>query len=589
MSMLGLDMHGWPWVLAAGVLLASLRLVLQARAPHAAPRSWRIGVLVLGQCTAAVLLFLLLRTSEPSAPARTLHLLTAGATATSVPAARAGERWLRLPEAPSRAGAAPTPDLASALRRYPGVRTLHVHGDGLEARDRDIAQGRRIVFKPAPLAIGITDWWAPQWLQEGEPWHVAGSAHAPAGTRIALLDPSGARADEQALQDDGGFSLQASPRSPGLGEYRLQLRDGAGRQLDASTLQVRIAPSATTRVLLLAGGPDPDLKYLRRWAADHGAQLQASIELGGGMRAGDSPFALDARTLGHADLLILDDRSWNALDRRRRDAVLAAVDAGMGLLLRASMPLVNADALGLRVRAATLPATWRIPGTAGPSGDAPLLLSRPQLRIDNPHGPAVLRDDRGLALAGWRAHGRGRIGVWLPGDTFRLALSGQGALHARQWSGVVNALMRPRAAVPHPTPPRIYVGQRTVFCSLAAAPRVIAAATSAPQPLILDPRSGQQQCAAYWPTEAGWHRLVDATGERPFLVRARTDDAVLRAAQTQRATAALAARSAPPADTSPAPDGLPRWPLFLGWLAVMATLWWFERSRLGRTRRATPG
>ena len=575
-----------PWVLAAGVLLASLRLLLRARTPGVAARRWRTGVLVAGQLLAALLLFLLLRTETPTTSVHTLRLLTAHAPAGPVPAPAPGERVVRLPEASVWPGVPAVPDLATALRRHPGVRVLRIDGDGLEARDRGASNGRRIVFTPAPLARGITDWWAPQRLREGEVLHVVGSVHAPTGLRISLQDPGGARVDEQLLQADGGFALRAKPRTAGLADYRLQLRDTDDNQVDTSSVPVRIESPSPTSVLLLAGGPDPDLKYLRRWAIDHGVRLQASIELGGGMRAGDPSFALDARTLRQADLLILDDRSWNALDGRRRSAVLAAVDSGMGLLLRASQPSGNDGLPGLRVRPAILPPTYRIPGTADGT-DAPPLLARPQLRIEIPRGPTLLRDDRGLALAAWRAHGRGRIGVWLPGDSFRLVLAGQSVLHAQQWSGVANALMRARGPMPRPMPLRMYAWERTLLCDLGAAPRVVAPGSVAPLPLAIDPRSGDRLCAAWWPTLPGWHRLIDGNGERLALVRARGDDAVMRAADMQRATAALAAQSnadqAAPA--SPAPSRLPRWLLFLAWLAVMAALWWFERSRLGRGPR----
>lgn len=589
MSAQAVGMDWLPWLLALGVLLASVRVLLQARAPGPGLRPWRFAVLVLGQVLAACLLFILLRTSDPAVPVHTLHVLTARATTGPAVADHPGVRWVRLPEAPNRAGVAGTPDLATALRGYPDVRTLHVDGDGLEARDRDAARNRHVVFKPASRTLGITDWWAPQSLREGEPLRVVGSAHGPAGARISLLDPAGVRTDEQILQDDGDFALRTIPRQPGLADYRLEMRDAAGRQVDASRLQVRVADATATRVLLLAGGPDPDLKYLRRWAANQGTRLQASIELGGGMRTGDPPFALDARTLAQADLLILDDRIWNGLDRRRRDAVLAAVEAGMGLLLRASTPLAQSQLLGLRVRAASLPATYRIPAAADVGPDAPPLMERPQLRIENPGGPVLLRDDRGLALAAWRAHGRGRIGAWLPGDSYRLALSGHGALHARQWASVLNVLMRPRAPSPARLPLRIYAGQRAVLCDLSASPRVIGPGSAQSLALSVDPRSGPRKCAAYWPIQPGWHRLLDASGERPFLVRAASEDVPLRAEENRSATSELSAQSSPPSAVTPSTRSVPRWLLFLAWLALMGGLWWLERSRFGRAGRATPG
>ncbi len=134
-----------PWLLAFGVLLASLRLLLGVRRLPAneRPRPWRTVLLLLAQCTSAALLFLLLRTVLPGDSIHTLHVVTAHAPAMAAPTPRAGERWLRLPEAMSREGIDGAPDLATALRQHPQVRTLHIVGDGLEARDRDAASGLR--------------------------------------------------------------------------------------------------------------------------------------------------------------------------------------------------------------------------------------------------------------------------------------------------------------------------------------------------------------------------------------------------------------------------------------------------------------
>lgn len=575
--------HMLPWLLGIAALLGCLRAVWALRGLPAAarPRRWRTGLLLLGQLLSAVLLFLLLRTPDPGDTVHTLHVLTAHAPDNIPSVAASGERWLRLPEARPRAGVAGMPDLASALRQHPGVRHLHVIGDGLEARDRDAASTLRITFDAAPLSTGISDWWAPPFVHAGDILHVQGRADRAVGMQIELLDPAGLRVDQEALQDDGLFSLQALVRGPGLADYRLRLRRAEGSSIGSTHLPVQVLPTTTARLLLRAGGPDPDLKFLRRWAADNGATLRAAIDLGGGMQAGE-PVTLDARTLADIDVLILDDRSWNGLGQARRASVLAAVDNGMGLLLRASAPLADGEALGLQVRAAQLPPTFKLPGTATTVG-------RPQQRIDNPSGHTVLRDDRGEALVSWRTHGRGRIAAWLPTDSFRLVLAGHADVHARLWAGAINAVMRPRAPAPKDLPLHVYAGERNLFCDLDGTARVIAPGVVEPLRLAIDPRSGARRCAAFWPQHAGWHRLLDGSSETAFLVLASDADPVLRAARTQRATMALASRASIPDNTRAHAETLPRWALFLIWLAITAGLWWFERSRHGRVRAATTG
>ena len=583
MTTSGWPAHLLPWLLGIAALLGCVRVLWALRGLPAAarPRRWRTGLLLLGQLSSAALLFLLLRTPDPGDAVHTLHVVTAHAPDKLVPIAASGERWLRLPEAARHPGIITVPDLASALRRHPGVRHLHVIGDGLEARDREAASGLRISFDPAPLATGISGWWAPRLLHAGDMIHVQGRTHGADGMQVELLDPAGLRVDQQALQGDGSFALQARARSPGLADYRLRLRRADGSLVDTTRMPVQVLPATAARLSLRAGGPDPDLKFLRRWAADNGASLRAAIDLGGGMQAGDT-VTLDARTLADIDVLILDDRSWNGLGSAQRATVLAAVGNGMGLLLRASAPLADGDALGLQVRPAQRPRTFKLPGIE-------TALGRPQLRIDNPSGHAVLRDDRGAPLVAWRTHGRGRIAAWLPTDSFRLALGGHADVHARLWADAINAVMRPRAPAPKALPLQIHAGERTLFCDLDDTARVIAPGVVEPARLAIDPRSGIRRCAAFWPRHAGWHRLLDATSETAFLVRASDADPVLRASRTQRATMALASRASTPDNTRVHAEALPRCALFLIWLAVTAGLWWFERSRHGRARSATTG
>ena len=588
MSVFDWSAYVLPWVLGFGVLLASLRLLwpLRGLPVDRRPRMWRSAVLLLGQLVSAILLFLLLRAPVTGDAIQTLHLLTAHAPHMASPTPRPAELWLSLPEAPIQSGVARTPDLATAVRQHPDVRNLHIVGDGLTARDRDAASGLQINFERAALTTGITDWWVPQVVSVGERLSVQGSTHGATGAHLELLDPAGNRVDQQVLQGDGGFSLTAIPRRPGIADYQLRLRGADSHVISTTPLPVRILPALATRLVLRSGGPDPELKFLRRWAADNGASLRASIDLGNGMQTGDLPIALGGRNLADTDVLILDDRSWNGLGHASRNTILAAVRDGLGLLLRASAPLTDSDALGLQLRAANLPPTFKLPAADTGSSKLPAL-GRPPLRIDNPQGHTVLRDERGTPLSAWRPLGRGRIAVWLPNDTFRLALSGHADVHARLWADAINAVMRPRAAAPHELPLQMYAGEVTTLCGLGNTATVIEPDASQPIRLAIDPRSGTRRCAAFWPRFAGWHRLMDAGTDTAFLVRPTDADLVMRTARTQQATDALAAMEPRPASTASLPAGLPRWPLFLLWLAVTASLWWFERSQAGRIRTAT--
>ena len=117
---------------------------------------------------------------------------------------------------------------------------------------------------------------------------------------------------------------------------------------------------------MLAGAPDAELKYLRRWAVDAGVRMHTQIELGGGMQLGDAPVALNAATLKDFDAVIVDERTWGGMGAARRNALAHAVRGGLGLLVRLDGPLwpASRNALaeaGLRHNATELPAAFNLP------------------------------------------------------------------------------------------------------------------------------------------------------------------------------------------------------------------------------------
>ncbi|TGQ49602.1 hypothetical protein EN855_036745, partial [Mesorhizobium sp. M1C.F.Ca.ET.212.01.1.1] len=64
------------------------------------------------------------------------------------------------------------------------------------------------------------------------------------------------------------------------------------------------------------------------------------------------------------------------------------------------------------------------------------------LALQAPGSTALLHDRTGRAVGGWRAAGRGRIGLLPLTDTWRWVLAGRDDRHGELWSGVVATLAR---------------------------------------------------------------------------------------------------------------------------------------------------
>ncbi len=471
-------------------------------------------------------------------------------------------------------------------------------------------QGIALEFVPAPLPRGLVELAAPQHAAAGGEFRIAGRAQDLKGGVAELLDPGSQRVDRVPLDADGRFALGATTRVPGVAIYRLRLRDAQQRQVEDVALPLQIDADPAPRVLVLAGAPNPEWKYLRRWALDAGLAMHTQIAAGGGMQLGDAPIALKAAHLSRFDVVVLDERAWAALGDAQRSALIEAVRGGLGLLLRVTAALPDGErrrlrALGFDVDGGSDSVAVRLatgqrdtdaerarlgPGTvdAPRAADADIAeipaLTRRTLRLDGSDAQPLSRDEAGQPLGLWRALGRGRVAVWTLTDSYRLVLAGRGDRYGELWSGVLAALARAQPQPAFEVRGEARVDQRLVLCGTAAGASVISPG-GAKTALLADPATGTPACAAYWPRQPGWHRLQ--SGERSQLFHVRAADAVpgLHAAALREATQRLAAGAG---DVKAAPTLVPgqpgsRWPWWLAWLLASAALWWFERSRIGRT------
>lgn len=616
-------------LLAVAVLAGALRQLWRWRHQPASSRlpSWRIAGLLLLQLLGAALLYATLLPPQRPPDHVSLVVMTADAGPAALREAATGTSIVvALPEADHEAvraaGALRMPDLATALRQHPRASALHVLGAGLEARDLDAARGMAIDFSPAPLPRGLVELHAPARVVSGAMLRVSGRVHDVADGRVELLDPAGVVQDRGAVDPEGRFLLKARVRASGPAIYRLRLRDGAVADAGAdpgivADVPVDARPGGATRLLLLAGAPNPEVKYLRRWASDAGLDLHSRMALGGGVVLGDGPVAFDQDALAGFDLVIVDERSWGGLGASARSALLAAVDRGLGLMLRITGtpdagtrdalqrlgfalgdadPVLDGDVVLDADGGADSDATRPAPDGLAQTTDMPVpALVRQPHRILAPDSVPLLEDATGTPLARWRQSGRGRVAVWNLGQSFRLVLTGHGQRHARLWGEAAGTLARPRAApLPH-FEGIARQGQRATLCNVAPGTALVAEDGTRLHPL---PDPAANGCAAVWPTHSGWQRVGGGDGA-PMLYVHPADAlpgvaALGRRDATQRLAASTEAHPTAPGSgatqalpfteptTQRAAGSGPRWPWFLSWLLASGLLWWLERTRRPR-------
>ncbi len=325
---------------------------------------------------------------------------------------------------------------------------------------------------------------------------------------------------------------------------------------------------------------------------------------------GDGAVALDAASLARSDLLLLDERSLAALSAGQLAAVRQALRDGLGVLLRsAGAPAAGArqrlQDLGLPVQgdggshALELPgdgdsavlAARRGPLAAGtlPTGygedadrsshNAPLPALE-ALALQAPGSNALLRDGTGKAVGGWRAAGKGRIGLLPITDSWRWVLAGRDDRHGELWSSVVATLARAQGSGDALWSPQTlgWAGERQALCGVQA-PLQVFNARGDSVPLIVDGATSTLRCAGWWPREAGWQRLQhgDTTVWR-YVFDPKAAPALHQQAMIDATTRALSVSG--PTNTAmmqPVPGS--RWPWWLAFTVCASLLWWLERRR----------
>ncbi|WP_374604174.1 carboxypeptidase regulatory-like domain-containing protein [Arenimonas sp.] len=582
-------------LLALAVLLSGARLAWRVRGGFiaAGPAALRF----VGQGLVAGLLWFALFPPPVTVPATTLVVLTPGAD--TLPAPAPGEIRVALPGAGIGADAEPVPDLGTALRRHPRAAALRIRGHGLPARDHDAATGLPLVFEPAPLPDGLHAIQAPATAMQGRSFTVRGRVQGLADGRVELQGPAGKTLASAQPDESGDFVLEGRAGLAGPTPFRLRWLDAQDSVVGTEALQLEVMAPARPRLLVLAGGPGPELKYLRRWAVDAGLELHTVIDVGGGVQLGDRPLPVNAATLSDFDLVVLDERSWRQLGAAARGQLRESVRDGLGVLLRITGPLPDSELASLRewglvledsdaVRSLRWPET-PVGGTSVPKGigteapptsaaaaanPAPQLSRRP-LKLSARDGRPLHLAPDGEALVVWRNEGRGRIGATILSDSYRLWLSGRQSAFGQHWADSVQTLARARGEDGAPAPAPAWQGERTMLCGLSDGDHV-AGPDGSEVTLAIDPASGASACAGYWPAQPGLHQLRRGGSRLPLLVRDPDAYPAMIAYERQAATKALAAQ-APVVEPAQHDQPAPRWPWWLAWLLASAGLWLYER------------
>ncbi|QJX46983.1 hypothetical protein HMJ29_08570 [Hymenobacter taeanensis] len=511
-------------LLAFGLSVAAWRRVNHSR------RGWRVGAGLLASAGLWLLAF------PPSQPLRSTTtealLLTDGYSPDTL-------RQLLRQLGPGThfwryASLAASPDtptlsnLAALRQRLPGLRRLHVLGQGLPAADLPELNTVGLVRHSGAAHTGFRmASWARS-TQVGQPWVVEGylNNHNSAAPVWVRLRAAGGLRDSVKLPNGwGAFRLQFTPKAEGRAVYQLDARAATanGLRLAPEPLPLEVVPARPLRLLLLAATPSFEFRFLKDHLARQGHAVALRVGVSRGLTQTEflnqSAAAIGQLTpalLHKTDVLVADAASLTALSGTEAGALQAALRNGQsGLILLTDPAVALPRALPARsdfvlqlqaARAAQEPQAvyWAAAGSAKALVPA-TLRPAPALRV-------LVTTQGRQPIAAARRIGLGQVVVTTVTETFPWVLQGQTTSYASYWSQLLTAATPPNAPAatirPENSWPRLNAPLTIRATALAPGPITVKATAGKAVRVALqqDEQMPDWVRGTFWPGTSGWHQ-----------------------------------------------------------------------------------
>ncbi|MEQ8531895.1 MAG: hypothetical protein RIB86_08585, partial [Imperialibacter sp.] len=415
-------------------------------------------------------------------------------------------------------------------------RIRYVLGNGLPDYVFDDASPFRFTYLPSASTDGIQAINVAEKVRPNRRSAVSGIASQVApGSMIRWSGPEG-RIDSLKLSaSTEEFPFGFTPKLAGKFVYELELLDSAGSLVATYKVPVQVAEERMLKMVFIGQFPTFESRYLKNLLVEQGHTLALRYQLSKDKfryefaNQAEVPFRrLTTTLLEAADLLWIDEASLDALSREEANALNAAVDQGLGVLVT-----VNQQSASRKTRRwMPFQLTRYDADTLSVAVDLgrQVSLSGVGLAIDrSPEVIPVWEDGSGSVLAAYAYQGQGKIGTALWQDTYRLVLKGQELTYAALWMELIESLAR-KASVccdiqvetkePHFIDEPI---RFTVISSLEEPPVVRYKGETVP--LIENWQLDNVWSGTIWPDGAGWDSLfVEADGQsKHFFVHERPD------------------------------------------------------------------
>lgn len=487
-------------------------------------------------------------------------------------------------------------DLAYFLQENKDIKKVNIYGYGLDETQLKQLQAYQLSFHPAAIPSGII---SASWQKEvsaTENLTIQGVYNNYSNQDVKLkLFGLGANLDSAFVKANStiNFSFNTQPKQYGKAIYQLIAFKGKDT-LSSEPIPFEVKPKKPMQILILASFPDFEYKFLKNWLYEKQYQVVFRSQISKDKYSSDflNTKAMDVSRINQAllkqmDVLLIDENEMSAISAVERAAINTAVNNGMGLIIRLTnaIPNPNSPKYG-RYEIPFVPATtFNISAVNENIKFSELPFPQTLFLETTLNEQALFKSSTGKTVVNGQLNGMGKVLISSLSSTYQWELVGKGTDYAMFWSTLF--LKAAKKELKNQS-----IEFFPQFLTIGSNTRLIATLSDDKAPNLafndikLNPKQNMELPfkwdAVFWPTIAGWNKVVINNATENVFVYQNQDWSALKNADKLNLNSSFSIHQLSQKEdikltTQNMDEEISKWWIFAVFLLTAGYLWYEQR------------
>lgn len=311
----------------------------------------------------------------------------------------------------------------------------YVAGTGLPGWAIDLLPEKNFQFVPSPAAEGIESMNIPERIYAHRWNQITGVCNLLSDSVMIKLRGPGSIEDSVLLRGPGkvSFSLSYFAKAPGRFNYEVILPSVS------EVLPLVIEPERTMNIIFISDYPTFEVRYLKNFLTQKGHRLAIRNQVSRGKykfefanRPSREFQTLTTALLNDADLLLIDERSWNSISAAEQRNIRSSINEGLGVIILPESSKAGLVQFSPKKQKDTVRVSLSRAG----------VVQLPALRLELKPSESITLAGDGNVMSGYRYSGGGKIGYMLLLETYQAGLQGKADAYAALWAPLLEKCAR---------------------------------------------------------------------------------------------------------------------------------------------------